>query len=264
MRQLTPVVEKILILNLIVFFAHNLLGWDLVELLGLRYIFSSQFKPYQFLTHLFVHAGFNHLFSNMFTLITFGPILEYNLSSKRFLSLYLITGIGAALLYSLIFYLEIGRLENLYQTYLANPNPENFSIFLHKYPNIYNVFNNLNGFVYDFFQHADNPAYIAKSKTILAQFYTFKMDIPIVGASGAIFGILTAFAMLFPNARLSLLLLPIPIKAKYFLILYGMYELYAGIRDNPADNVAHFAHLGGILFAYLYIKWYQRSVLKKE
>jgi len=259
MRQLTPVVEKILIINVIVFFANHLFGWDLIDLLGLRYIFSAQFKPYQFLTHLFVHAGFNHLFSNMFTLVTFGPILEYHLSSKRFLSLYLITGIGAALLYTFIFYLEIGSLESMYHSYLANPNPESFSAFLRKFPNIYNLFSNLGGFVHDFFRYPDNPAYLAKSKTILAQFYAFKMNIPIIGASGAIFGILTAFAMLFPNVRLSLLLLPIPIKAKYFIILYGMYELYAGIRVNPADNVAHFAHLGGILFAYLLVKWHQRK-----
>jgi membrane associated rhomboid family serine protease len=259
MRQLTPVVEKILIINLIVFFANKFFGWDLADLLGLRYIFSDQFKPYQFLTHLFVHASFNHLFSNMFTLITFGPILEYQLSSKRFLSLYLVTGIGAALLYTLIFYFEIGKLESIYYSCLTNPTPENLSIFLRKFPDVYNVFHN---FIHDFFQSANDPAYIARSKAIVTQLAPLlknKIDIPIVGASGAIFGILTAFAMLFPNASLSLLLLPIPIKAKYFVIFYGMYELYAGIQANPADNVAHFAHLGGILFAYLFIKWYQRK-----
>lgn len=254
MRQLTPVVEKLLIINLIVFFANKLFGWDLVDLFGLRYIFSEQFKPYQLLAHLFVHASFNHLFSNMFSLITFGPILEYQLSSKRFLSLYLITGIGAALLYTLIFYVEIEKLQTMYHTYIATPNPESFNVFLHKFPNMYNNFYN---FIHDFFNHANDPVYIARSKSIVTQLYRFKTDIPIVGASGAIFGILTAFAMLFPNASLSLLLLPIPIKAKYFIILYGMYELYAGIQANPADNVAHFAHLGGILFAYLFIKWYQ-------
>lgn len=257
MRQLTPVVEKLLIINVIIFLVNKFFGWDLVDLLGLRYIFSAHFKPYQYVTHLFAHASFNHLFSNMFTLITFGPILEYHLSSKRFISLYLITGIGAALLYTVIFHLEIGKLDTMYQSYLANPTPESFSIFLHKFPNTYNVFQH---FVHDFFKYADNPAYIAKSKSIAVQLYTLKTNIPIVGASGAIFGILTAFAMLFPNASLSLLLLPIPIKAKYFVILYGMYELYAGIKDNPADNVAHFAHLGGILFAYIFIKWYQRRV----
>ena len=92
----------------------------------------------------------------------------------------------------------------------------------------------------------------------MSQLYRLKADIPTVGASGAIFGILTAFSMLFPNAQLSLFFLPIPISAKYFIVLYGMYELYAGIQDNPADNVAHFAHLGGIVFAYLFIRWWRK------
>lgn len=259
MRNLTPVVEKILIINVIIFLTNQFLGLNLVGLLGLRYVFSPQFNPFQLITHLFTHASFYHLFSNMFTLITFGPILEYYLSSKRFIYLYLVTGIGAALLYTLVFHLEIGKLESIYYNYLVTPTPKNFIKLLHKFPNMYNAYHN---FIDDFFNNADDPAYIARSKAIVAQLapvLKHKINIPIVGASGATFGLLTAFAMLFPSARLSLLLLPIPIKAKYFVILYGIFELYAGIQNNPADNVAHFAHLGGILFAYLFIKWYQRK-----
>ncbi|MHB9147243.1 MAG: rhomboid family intramembrane serine protease [Candidatus Amoebophilus sp.] len=259
MKNLTPVVEKILIINVIIFVASKFLGLNLVSLLGLRYVFSPQFSPYQILTHLFTHASFYHLFSNMFTLVTFGPVLEYYLSSKRFIYLYIVTGIGAALLYMLVFYLEIGKIESMYYNYLVTPTPKTFTNLLYKFPHIYNVYHN---FVNDFFNNADDPAYIARSKAIVAQLEPIlrhKVNIPIVGASGATFGLLTAFAMLFPNARLSLLLLPIPIKAKYFVILYGMYELYTGIQAHPADNVAHFAHLGGILFAYLFIKWYQKN-----
>lgn len=257
MNRLTPVVEKILIGNLIIFAIHKFFGLDLVDLLGLRYMFSPQFAPHQLITHLFVHASLGHLFSNMFTLITFGPILETHLSSKRFLALYFITGIGAALLYTGILYLEISKFKHLYLNYFTHPTPEGFSLYLQKFPKMYS---NYYQFIYDFFQHSDDAAYIAKSKAIVAQLYRLKTDIPIVGASGAIFGLLTAFAMLYPHARLSLFLLPISIKAKYFVILYGMYELYAGLQDNPSDNVAHFAHLGGILFAYLFIKWNQRHI----
>lgn len=255
MHQLTPVVNKILIGNLIIFGTYTFFGLDLVDLLGLRYIFSAQFRPYQLITHLFVHASLGHLFSNMFTLITFGPILEARLSSKRFLLLYLFTGIGAALLYTGVLYLEIIKFKDLYLHYLTHPTPEGFSLYLQKFSKMYS---NYYQFIHDFFQHSDDPAYIAKSKAIVAQLYRLKTDIPIVGASGAIFGLLTAFAMLYPHARLSPFLLPIPIKAKYFVILYGMYELYAGLQDNPSDNVAHFAHLGGVFFAYLFIKWYRR------
>lgn len=255
MNRLTPIVEKLLIGNLVIFSIHKFFGFDLVDLLGLRYLFSAQFNPYQLITHLFVHASLGHLVSNMFTLISFGTILETHLSAKRFLLLYFLTGIGAALLYTGVLYLEISKFKHLYINYFTYPTPEGFSIYLQKFPKMYS---NYYQFIHDFFQHSNDPAYIAKSKAIVAQLYRLKIDMPIVGASGATFGLLTAFAMLYPHAQLSLFLLPIPIKAKYFVILYGMYELYAGLQDNPSDNVAHFAHLGGILFAYLFIKWYQK------
>ncbi len=252
MNKLTPVVEKLLWINIIVFLANKFLSFDLIGLFGLRSVLSDQFRPYQFVTHLFTHASFLHLFSNMFTLVSFGPILEYTLSSRRFLWFYFITGLGAALLYSLISYLEIHQIAVLYQQYMVHPNPEDFTVFLHKFPQqTYRAFYD---FAAHFFQHPDNAEVIVKSKTIIDQLYKLKTDIPTVGASGAIFGILTAFAMLFPHARLSLFPLPIPIQAKYFILLYGLYELYAGIQTRPTDQVAHFAHLGGILFGYLFIK----------
>lgn len=259
MSKLTPAVERLLLINVILFLAIKFFGFDLIDLFGLRYVLSEHFRPYQFFTHLFVHAGFMHLFSNMFTLVTFGPILEYTLSSKRFILFYLFTGLGAAALYSGVCYLELSKVKAMYHTYLAYPSPESFNTFLSKFPHA--THGSFYNFIHAFFEHPDDPAYIARSKAIVSQLYRLKADMPTVGASGAIFGILTAFAMLFPNAQLSLLFLPIPIRAKYFIVLYGLYELYAGIQDNPADNVAHFAHLGGILFAYIFIrgwKWQYR------
>jgi len=255
MNRLTKIVEKILIANVALFILHKLFALDLIDVLGLRYISSPQFMPYQIITHLFVHASLGHLFSNMFTLITFGPVLEMHLSSKRFLLFYLGTGIGAALLYMGVLYLEINHFEGLYTDYLNAPSPEKFSLYMQKFPKMYNIHYT---FICDFFQYSNDLGYIGKSKAIVTQLYHLKTGMPIVGASGAIFGVLTAFAMLYPNTRLFLFLLPIPIKAKYFLILYGIYELHAGLVNNPSDNVAHFAHLGGIFFAYLFIKWYKR------
>lgn len=256
MNRLTPVVEKILIGNIAIFILHKILPLDLIDVLGLRYVASPQFAPYQIITHLFMHASVGHLFSNMFTLITFGPVLESHLSSKRFLLFYLVTGLGAALLYTGVLYLELHKFEALYTDYLAFPTPEKFSFYMQKFPKVHHSYHT---FICDFFQYSNDPGYIAKSKAIVAQLYHLKTGMPIVGASGAIFGVLTAFAMLYPHTRLYLFLLPIPIKAKYFLILYGIYELQAGLMNNPADNVAHFAHLGGIFFAYLLIKWYKRK-----
>ena len=260
MNKLSPVVEKILMINVVIFLVAKLFGIDLSDWLGLRYIGSPEFRPYQFVTHLFVHAGFFHLFSNMFTLVTFGPTLEYVLSPKRFLLLYVVTGLGAALLSMGVLYLEINKLTVAYHHYLDYPTPTGFVAFLKRFPAMYNNFQH---FMQDFFIYSDDGAYIARSKAIVTQLYTFKVNVPVVGASGAIFGLLTAFAMLFPHARLSLWLLPLAIPARYVVILYGIYELYAGLRDNPADHIAHFAHLGGILFAYLFIRWYKNKAESK-
>ena len=107
MHRITPIVKKLLLLNIAVFFAQNLLRLDLIDTLGLRCVLSDYFRPYQFLTHLFVHASFGHLFSNMFALLTFGPILEHTLNSKKFISFYIITGLGAAVLYAGMQYLSL-------------------------------------------------------------------------------------------------------------------------------------------------------------
>ena len=196
MQRLTPVVKHLLFINVGVFLAQRIVDIDFMHTLGLRYIFSDFFRPYQLFTHLFVHADFMHLAINMFSLFTFGPVLEYTLTSKRFITFYLLTGIGAAVLYEGIQYIEMGMIGT--------------------------------------------PLYV------------------LVGASGSIYGIFMAFAMLYPNVELFIYFIPIPVKAKYVIAFFGVYELYAGIRANPSDNVAHFAHLGGIVLAYFFIRWWRR------
>jgi membrane associated rhomboid family serine protease len=259
MTKLTPIVEKLLFINIVLFLAHKFLGFNLIDLFGFRFLFSEHFRTYQLFTHLFMHASFLHLCSNMFSLVSFGPILEQTLSSKRFLLFYLVAGVGAALLYSLVGYVQLSKLSTLYHAYMVHPTPEGFTTFLNRFPQ--HLYKSSYEFGYHFFDHPDNQAYIVESKVIIDKLYRLKTDMPTVGASGAIFGILTAFSMLFPYAQVSLFLLPIPIKAKYFIVLYGLYELWAGIETRPADQVAHFAHLGGILFGYLFIKlwqWHQK------
>ncbi|MEL6152796.1 MAG: rhomboid family intramembrane serine protease [Bacteroidota bacterium] len=256
MSSLTPAVKTILFINVALFVAQHFGGLDLVSILGLRYVGSSYFKPYQFFTHLFVHASFAHLFTNMFSLFTFGPVLEHTLNARKFTALYICAGLGAAALYAGIQALELSRWEAWYHHYLANPTPDDFEVYLsHCSQHTQHVFYY---FKRAFFEHADDPAYIARSKAIVQQLYTLKADIPVVGASGAIFGLLMAFAMLFPNAALFVYFIPIPVKAKYFMAFYTLYELYAGVQNNPASNVAHFAHVGGVLFGYLFIRWWKQ------
>ena len=225
--ELPEVVKNLLILNGLFFLATvslNNLGIDLVKILGLHQFQSPDFRPHQLITHLFMHGNFTHLFFNMFALWMFGKILENVWGSKRFLIYYMITGIGAASIHLLISQYQIISISN------QIPELVNLAI-----------------------EGRYNPS-IPISKKLTQLIIT-----PTVGASGAVFGLLLAFGMLFPNALLYLYF-AIPIKAKYFVIGYGLIELYAGISNNPADNVAHFAHLGGMIFGFFLIKYWKNDM----
>ena len=254
MNDISQVTKKILIINVCVFVVYNVLNIDLVSKFGMYNVTSQNFHVYQLITHLFVHANVGHLFSNMLTLLSFGPALEYKLSSKRFVIFYLITGVCASIFYLIVSYIMQYRTHAEYMHYFMNPDPKFFDNYLKQFPNLYN---NYYGFIYDFLHDSNNIALIEKSKSIIAQLYTIK-DVPIIGASGAVFGVLTAFAMLYKEARVSFLLLPIPFPAKYFVIFYGLYEFFSGINGSIFDNIAHFAHVGGIMVAYILVKlWYK-------
>ena len=225
--ELPEVVKNLLILNGLFFLATvslSNLGIDLVKILGLHQFQSTDFRPHQLITHLFMHGNFTHLFFNMFALWMFGKILENVWGSKRFLIYYMITGIGAASIHLLISQYQIISISN------QIPEMVNLAI-----------------------EGRYNPS-IPISKKLTQLIIT-----PTVGASGAVFGLLLAFGMLFPNALLYLYF-AIPIKAKYFVIGYGFIELYAGISNNPADNVAHFAHLGGMIFGFFLIKYWKNNM----
>lgn len=257
MHLVTPVVKKILIINILIFFVIKIFNFDFIHTLGLRNTYSDYFRPYQLFTHLFIHSSFGHLLSNMFALLTFGSILEMTIKSKNFIIFYLTTGIGASLLYLLSSYFEYHDVYTQYITFVTHPTPELFDTYIKQFSSLYN---NYYGFIYDFMHDPNNPAYIEKSVSIVKHLYSCIINIPCVGASGAIFGILTAFAMFFPNARLSIFFLPIGVRAKYIIIFYGLYELYASMNVN--DNIAHFAHIGGIIIAYFFIKFYKK--LKRQ
>jgi membrane associated rhomboid family serine protease len=255
-RNLTPMVKNLLIINVAIFVVDNyLLKADLGFYGGLRYIFADQFAPYQFLTHMFLHANGWHLFTNMFALFIFGPLLERFWGAQKFLIFFLVCGMGASVLYSGIKYFENRPLELQAEQYMQDPNFESFNYIIAEHGG--NLYNKWYDFIEAYEKNPENPAIIENSRQRIAEFYYAMSNIPMVGASGAIFGILMAFGMLFPNTELMLLFPPIPIKAKYFVTFYGLYELYAGINRVPGDNVAHFAHLGGMLFAFLLLKIWQ-------
>lgn len=196
----------------------------------------------------------------MFGLFIFGPLLEQYWGPKRFLIFYIVTGVGAGILYSGINYIETNRFASAVEQYNQDPNAAEFKHILDKKANI-DVERNpqLNSFIYDFSDHPEDASYISESKQVLGEVLYMKSNSQMVGASGAIFGILLAFGMLFPNTKLMLLFPPIPIKAKYFVAIYGFIELFTGIQRASGDNVAHFAHLSGMLVAFLLLKYWQKD-----
>lgn len=231
--RLTPVVKNLLILNGLMFLATMVLqgqGIDLNSTLGLYYPRSDAFQPLQLVVHMFLHGGFTHLFFNMFALFMFGAILEQRMGPQRFLMYYLITGFGAAALHLGVIHIEVLSLQNKVDPATLSAIAEEGRALIESGRN-----------------------YSDKAAGQLNILY----NIPTVGASGAVFGLLLAFGLLFPDVPLMLIFFPVPIKAKYFVAGYAVIELVAGFGRIPGDNIAHFAHLGGMLFGYLLIRYWR-------
>jgi membrane associated rhomboid family serine protease len=257
-----PVVKNLLIINGLCFLVNivfeSRFNISLNETLGLYYPSSTHFRPFQLITHVFMHGSFMHLFFNMFSLWMFGNVLENYWGPKRFFIYYFVTAFGAAALHLGITGYEVHTLQSAIEQYTLNPNIDAFVRLLDHDAGLSN-----NGYVHDFINQwqtqSNNPQFTQGSIEIADAMLQRKLNIPTVGASGAVFGLLLAFGMLFPNTELMMIFLPIPIKAKYFVIFYGAIELYQGFANNPTDNVAHFAHLGGMLFGFIMIKYWNKN-----
>ncbi len=209
------VVKNLLIINGIFFLATIAMDmvWhiDLANYLGLHYIGASDFRPYQFVTYMFMHGSFAHLFFNMFALWMFGNAIENAWGPKRFLIFYFVCGIGAGLTQELVQYIQLSDIQN--------------------------------------FQNVNLGGRIVPVDDYLNMLTT-------VGASGAVYGILLAFGMMWPNSMIYLYFL-IPIKTKWFVLIYGLLELFTGF--SSIDNVAHFAHVGGMVFGLLLILYWRNK-----
>ncbi len=232
---LPPVVKNIIMINILMlladFAAKSVFGIDLAMVLGLYFPLSEQFKPLQIVSHIFMHGGFWHLFFNMYALYIFGQVLENVWGPKRFFIYYIITGLGAALIHETVIgyqYMQIAQSLS--------------------YENLQEVLNEGTA-LFKQGQGFGDPDML-KLQMLL--------NTPTVGASGAVFGILLAFGVLFPNTQLMLLIPPMPIKAKYLVMIYGALELYLALTQ-PGSNIAHAAHLGGMLFGYILIRYWRKT-----
>lgn len=259
-RLMPPVVKNLLIINGLLFLATTTLyskfEFDLTRILGLHYFESENFRWYQFITHMFMHGNFMHIFSNMFALWMFGTAIENFWGSKRFLFYYFFTGFGAAALHLLISYFRFSDLYMAIVAYKNSPSPESFSyLVVHYFPE-YKL--QVSDFIAAWSNFRFDMRFVNESFDFVDKQYLLQINIPTVGASGAVFGLLLAFGMMFPNSLIYIYFL-FPIKAKYFVILYGLFELYSGIMNQPGDNVAHFAHLGGMIFGIILILYWRNK-----
>ncbi len=261
MMRMTPMVKNILIINIVIALLQWILKLPLNDWLALRVVYSADWAPWQFFTYMWLHDthGMMHLFGNMFAVFMFGPMLEQVWGSKRFLTFYLICGIGAGVLYGAVDFFEKLPLKNDTNAYLQNPNPDDFRLFILDHKVDRRNSEMLVDFSDEYYDHPEDRSLISQSMAYVSQIFDVHINGTMVGASGAVFGILMAFGMLFPNTQLMLLFPPIPIKAKYIVLFYGLYELYSQFSRQSGDNVAHLAHLGGMLIAYILIKYWARK-----
>lgn len=217
MNSLSPITRNLLIANVVCYLLQLLAGSlhiDLTDLFGLHFVLADDFRVWQLVSYMFLHGSLTHLFFNMFSLWMFGGLIERRLGAKRFLTYWMVCGIGA------------GICQEFWQT------GQYFVEGLNNYPMV------------------NTGSAIISMGDYLNLWTT-------IGASGACYGVLLAFGMLFPNERIMLLLPPIPMKAKYFVAGYAAIELISAYVSN--DNVAHFAHLGGMLFGWLLLRYWRTS-----
>ena len=227
--NLTPAVKNIIIINVLIYLACFVVP-GLNDALTGYYFASPNFRPWQIVTHMFMHSqyDFTHIFFNMYALYLFGTALENYWGTKRFVIYYMTCGIGAFFLHMGVSYLEIHKMMSVLSD-----------------REIYQVM--ITGL-------EEGKSY----KVQMVDLYS-AINTGVVGASGAVFGVLLGFGMLFPNTELMLLFPPIPLKAKYFVMIYGAIEFFLAMRQTTGDNVAHYAHLGGMLFGYLLLKYWQKK-----
>ena len=212
LENVPRVTRNLIIINVLMFIGTLVNQEAMFKAFALFYPTSPYFHWWQYITHMFMHGGWWHIFFNMYSLFIFGSVLERIIGEKKFLIFYFVCGLGAVALHTGVQYLQA-------QSYMAE---------------------------------------IAKgSRAAMEAYQTLKIT-PTVGASGAIYGLLIGYAMLFPNAKLTLIFPPVTLSAKWWIIIFAAIELVTGVT-GVASGIAHFAHLGGMLFGFLLIRYWRKK-----
>lgn len=227
MRSIPETIKQLIIINVIFYFGSQFIGNLGYDILALHYYENEKFLISQFITHMFMHGSPSHILFNMFGLWMFGSPLEQMWGRQKFLFFYISCGLGAALLQMLVYYSQI---QNLYQVIELN----NLSL---TDPQL----------ILNFMSERDYSNAITAFNSVM------------VGASGAIYGVLVAFAFSFPNSKLMLLFLPFPIKAKFFVPLLILIDLFFGISSFSVGPIAHFAHIGGAIIGLIMVLYWRRN-----
>jgi len=227
MRSIPETIKQLIIINVIFYFGSQFIGNLGYDILALHYYENDKFLISQFITHMFMHGSPSHILFNMFGLWMFGSPLEQMWGRQKFLFFYISCGLGAALLQMLVYYSQI---QNLYQVIELN----NLSL---SEPQL----------LLNFMSERDYSNAITAFNSVM------------VGASGAIYGVLVAFAFSFPNSKLMLLFLPFPIKAKFFVPLLILIDLFFGISSFSVGPIAHFAHVGGAIIGLIMVLYWRKN-----
>ncbi|WP_313375448.1 rhomboid family intramembrane serine protease [Chishuiella sp.] len=250
MRQsIPPITKNLIIINVLFYLASivfSVKGIDLSVFLGAFYPESPNFKFWQILTHMFMHASFpeiSHILFNMFALWMFGSVVEYTFGPKRFLTLYFLAGLAGFLLFNLTNYFQVEQLKEIVHS-------QGISVQeLYNYSKL-----NFQGVLYNL------PENFRSSEQGIELINAYRT--PMVGASGAIYGLLLAFAVLYPDEKLMLIFFPVPIKAKYFIPLMVLAEFYMGYKN--IGNIAHFAHLGGGIVGFILARYWKKNLYRRN
>ena len=239
-NNIPPITRNIIIINVIVFILTYVLQTDLMyQYLAAFYPFSPFFHSWQIITHMFMHGSFMHILFNLMTLYSFGPVLEQVLGDKKYVILYFVSGLGAFFLFNLWNFVEVEQIKSSLQS---------LGFDLAGYMDGESV------------SFKGNSAAILEQQNLVNQLQSI-ISVPMVGASGAIFGVIAAFATLYPDAKIMLMFIPVPIKVKYLMPVVIAVSVYLGISGN-VGGIAHLAHVGGALVGFLLAMYWKKHLYR--